>query len=110
MKMATRGGQSFAPYPQLQPAEPFPRDDADDVGQAFPGGDAALLHQDQAQQAGLGRAFFTVVRRSTLRRAAEEMRREEEERRERYVAGVTAAWQSRALVKAREIRDRLQGQ
>src|SRR5271166_3935802 len=53
MQKAIRGGQSFDPYSQLQPAEPFLRDDRDDVGQALPAGDAAFLDEDQPQQASL---------------------------------------------------------
>jgi len=46
----------LAPYPsrlQLEPAEPLRRDDADDVGQALPAGDATLLDEEQPEQLGL---------------------------------------------------------
>ena len=53
MKMAIRGGHSFDPSPQLEPADPFLRDDRDDVREARQAGDTALLHEDQPTQAGL---------------------------------------------------------
>jgi hypothetical protein len=53
MKMVIRGGQFFDPSPQLEPADPFPRYDRDDVGLARPAGAPALLHEDQTEQARL---------------------------------------------------------
>jgi hypothetical protein len=53
MKMVIRGGHSFDPYPQLQPAEPLFRDDRDDVGQALLARDAPFLDEHKPKQAGL---------------------------------------------------------
>jgi len=45
------GAQFFEPYPSapLEPVAPFRREDANDVGQALPAGDAPLLDEDMAE-------------------------------------------------------------
>ena len=55
MIMVTRGAHLPEPYP----CGPLRRDDADDVGQALPAGDAALLDEEQPA---CRIAFCTVVR------------------------------------------------
>src|SRR5271157_6536898 len=52
--LVSRGAQLFEPSPsELEPRRPFLRNDRDEVGQARPSGDAALLHEDQPEQAAL---------------------------------------------------------
>src|SRR5208337_3840124 len=56
MEMVIRGDRISAPYQlgaDAQPTGPFLRDDRDDVGQALPAGNAALLDEEQPQEAGL---------------------------------------------------------
>src|SRR5271165_3023335 len=68
--LVSRGAQLFEPSPsELEPRRPFLRNDRDEVGQARPSGDAALLHEDQPEQAALTKRVLAGGERTTVQNA-----------------------------------------